>query len=297
MNRIPKVSIGMPVYNGERYVGQALESLLGQTFADFELVISDNASSDSTRQICEELARRDTRVRYYYFSENIGGPLNFSRVFGLCRGNYVKWATADDYWAPQMLEKCVPILDHHPDVVLCHPRAQLVNWAGQKLEDYEDSLDLMESSPSQRFIRLLECVRLCNAHLGVIRADVMRKTKLMGDELASDIHFLAELALYGKFYQYPETLFYRRFHTECSSWDRQSSERQSKYYNPSRNQNFGLHTWKKYLRLTSAVACSEIGAGEKVKALKYLYRQMLWDDRNRMRIELASAVKAYLRSV
>ena len=76
-----KVSLGLPVYNGERFVGQAIQSVLDQTFTDFELIISDNASTDSTPDICEDFARKDPRIRYIPQEINIGAKANFNRVF------------------------------------------------------------------------------------------------------------------------------------------------------------------------------------------------------------------------
>ena len=117
---MPRVSIGMPVHNGQRFIRSAIESLLSQTCGDFELVISDNASTDATEAICREYQARDARVRYSRSERNLGGPANFRRVFHLCSGELHKWATADDYWEPTFVERCVEILDARPDVVLAY---------------------------------------------------------------------------------------------------------------------------------------------------------------------------------
>src|SRR5207244_8337852 len=118
---IPRVSIGLAVYNGERFLRQTLDSIAAQTFEGFELVISDNASSDSTEEICRTYAARDSRIKYSRNSVNIGGNDNFNRAFRLSSGQYFRWSAADDIFAPTSLEVCVNVLDEHAEVVLCYP--------------------------------------------------------------------------------------------------------------------------------------------------------------------------------
>lgn len=275
----PRVGIGMPVYNGEEYIRQAIESLLGQTFGDFELVIADNRSTDGTEAICREYVALDRRVRYHRNDQNLGGPGNFRRVFALCRGEYHKWSTADDWWDRTVLEKSVAVLDGRPDVVLVYPKTRLVDRMGTRFQDYEDSLDLQEESPSARLVRLLETIQLCQAHLGVIRRAAMARTDLIGGELASDIRFLAELSLYGKFVVLPEYLFFRRFHEASSSWERSDMDRQRAYYDPGKLTRFGMHTWRRFARLTVGTARAPISGWEKWKVMKYLGRKARWQRR------------------
>ena len=217
---MPRVSIAMPVYNGERFLRQAVDSLLAQTFSDFEFVIADNCSTDGTEAICRDYVARDPRVRYFRNDRNIGGPANFRRSFELCTGEYHKWSTADDYWAPTMVEKGVALLDANPELVLAFPRTKVVDAEGNLIRDFDDQLHLMQDLPSQRFQRVLDTTSLCHAQLGVLRRSVMLKTQLMGTELASDIRFVAEMSLYGKFSLIPEYLFFRRLHPDASSWER-----------------------------------------------------------------------------
>ena len=114
----PKVSIGVPVYNGEGYVKGAIDSLLAQTFDDFELIISDNASTDNTEQICRDYAERDPRIRYIRQSENIGPGANFKFVLDQAVGRYFMWAAADDRREPCFLEMTVRVLEEDPRVGL-----------------------------------------------------------------------------------------------------------------------------------------------------------------------------------
>jgi len=267
---MPRVSIAMPVYNGERFLRQAVDSLLAQTFSDFEFVIADNCSTDGTEAICRDYVARDPRVRYFRNDRNIGGPANFRRSFELCTGEYHKWSTADDYWAPTMVEKGVALLDANPELVLAFPRTKVVDAEGNLIRDFDDQLHLMQDLPSQRFQRVLDTTSLCHAQLGVLRRSVMLKTQLMGTELASDIRFVAEMSLYGKFSLIPEYLFFRRLHPDASSWERENMERQRAYYDPGSNWTFALHTWRRFARLTAAVLKAPITARERARLLCYL---------------------------
>ena len=100
----PLVTVGIPVYNGERYLREAVDAILAQTFDDFELILSDNASTDSTAAICKEYAQHDPRVRYLHQPLNIGAPRNYSLLVACARGRYFKWSSASDTCEPAMLE-------------------------------------------------------------------------------------------------------------------------------------------------------------------------------------------------
>ena len=108
-----KVSIGMPVYNGEAFIREALDSLLAQTFTDFELIISDNASTDGTEAICREYAAKDTRIRYVRQAENRGATANFRFVLDEAVGEYFMWAAADDVWSDNWIEVLLPLSVEH----------------------------------------------------------------------------------------------------------------------------------------------------------------------------------------
>jgi len=117
-NHKPRVSIGLPVYNGENYLEEAIDSILAQTYKDFELIISDNASTDRTPDICQAYANKDPRIRYYRNEKNIGAAVNFNRVFELSSSEYFKWAAHDDIIAPDYISECIEILDNDDSIVL-----------------------------------------------------------------------------------------------------------------------------------------------------------------------------------
>ena len=291
---MPKVSIAVPTYNCERYVAQSVESLLGQTFGDFELVISDNASTDGTEEICRRYAASDKRVRYVRRTENIGGPGNFRYVFSLCSGQYHKWSTADDYWHPNFLAEAVSALDRNADVVLCYPRTQLIDAAGTKIEDYADNLDLGQHSPRERLRELYKRIGLCHAHLGLIRRDAMRQTRLIAGHLSSDVDFLGEMALQGQFHLLPDVRFYRRLHPASSSWARDDTKHQIAYYAPRAKAISDAGTWRRFGFQFGMIGRSPVSLGDKFALTMDVLRWMRWE-RGALLRELGSQLKPRTR--
>jgi glycosyltransferase involved in cell wall biosynthesis len=134
MAAAPRVSIGLPVYNGERHVGAAIADLVAQDFRDFELVISDNASTDATERICRDWAARDSRIRYVRQPENIGVKRNFRFVLDEARADYFLWAAHDDRWAPGYLSAMVNALDASSDALLATPRTEVAIHRGDRVK-------------------------------------------------------------------------------------------------------------------------------------------------------------------
>jgi hypothetical protein len=130
----PLVSIGVPVYNGERYLRLALESLVTQDYPNLEVIISDNASTDQTSEICREYARRDSRVVYHPAEKNMGVIWNFNRVFELSHGKYFLWAAFDDLRDSDYVSSCVGALEKQPDAVLCSTDIHFIDEYGETME-------------------------------------------------------------------------------------------------------------------------------------------------------------------
>jgi glycosyltransferase involved in cell wall biosynthesis len=213
--RAPTVSIGLPVYNGARYLAEAVDSLLAQTLEDFELIISDNASTDQTEQICRAYAERDPRIRYVRADGNHGLLWNFRRVLELARSTHFKWMAHDDMCAPEFLRRCVQELDTDPDVVLCAPTTVDVNEHGNLIRTYHwpartDSPDVRE-----RFHDILRD-RYAHPFFGVIRTAVVRELDLSRPCLAFDKVVLAELALRGRLRVVDDPLQLHREHASRS---------------------------------------------------------------------------------
>jgi glycosyltransferase involved in cell wall biosynthesis len=276
MTRSPLVTIGLPVYNSERYVRQSLDSLLAQTYSNFTLIINDNASTDGTAQICQEYVAADPRVKYFRNPVNIGNPRNFNRVFELTTTPYLKWSTSDDLWAPTFLERAMEVMEHDSSIALCYPKTYLMDAEGGNRREYEDGLHLVQPDPADRFMSLLLNIKLAHQHLGVIRTAFLRRTHLLGAFVASDINLLAELTLYGKFYELPERLFFRRFHKTSGSWKRGDAQHEAKHYHGSARQP-GMRTWRGHLGLFAAVSASPLPSRSKLKLYRRLARRMVWD--------------------
>jgi len=212
------VSVGMPVYNGEHYIAQAIESILTQTFEDFEIVISDNASTDRTEEICLQFASRDRRIRYVRQERNLGSGRNHNVVYQLSRGEYFKWHSHDDRCAPTYLAQCIEVLDRDPSVVLCYSNTQIIDEDGSPLENpYKRILRDDAFSPSRRFREMAWYEHLCFPIYGVIRSEELRRTPLMGCYTGGDNVLLARLALLGRFERLPEFLMYNRAHDRRST--------------------------------------------------------------------------------
>jgi glycosyltransferase involved in cell wall biosynthesis len=214
-NKNPVLSVGLTVYNGDRFLEAALNAILTQTFKDFELVICDNASTDATEKICRDRAAKDSRIKYYRNEKNLGLAENFNRVFSLCRGKYFKWAAYDDLIAPNFLAKCVAILERDPSVVLCHSQTKIIDDRSVVLQDYKIKLNTSSAKPQERFDALL------NYHIsvqcfGVVRVSALKKTRLMGKYSYADEILLLRLALLGRFYEISEPLFFYRKHPQQS---------------------------------------------------------------------------------
>lgn len=211
----PRVSIGMPLYNAERYLVLTLESILAQSFTDFELVISDNGSTDGTESICRAHAANDKRVRYYRENTNRGAAWNHNRVFALSRGEYFKWASYDDLLGRQFLERCVAVLDRHPSVVLCCTKVTDIDDVGQCMAIKSSKASSL-LQPHQRLRALTNKGHTCEEVYGLIRSDVLGKTPLIASYTSSDQNLLVELSLYGQFYEVPEALFFHRWHARST---------------------------------------------------------------------------------
>ncbi|MEP6486180.1 glycosyltransferase [Microcoleus vaginatus GB2-A3] len=204
----PKVSIAMPVYNGDRYLCQALDSLLAQDYPNFELLISDNASTDSTPEICQEYAAKNPKIRYFRNSTNIGALSNFNQVFKLSTGEYFMWAAHDDLWVPSYVSKCLAQLQSHPNAVLCFSEIQFIDELGfPKNREYNDLLETVGKDIPERIRRLTYKLNWYDAIYGLMRADALKKTNLMSGKYGSDVILLMELMLLGEFAKVPEKLF------------------------------------------------------------------------------------------
>jgi len=209
----PRVSVGLPVFNGERYLASAIASILAQDFADFELIVSDNASTDRTGEICREYARRDARVRYFRNARNLGAGPNYDRCFRLARGEYFKWAAHDDRLAPDYLSRAVAALDAAPEAVLCTTGVAEIGSADEVQRVYRNVFPGIDSPrPARRLAALIHTRHECEDFFGLFRRAALLGSSLHGTHSGSDRVLLAEMALRGPWTYVPEPLFLHREH-------------------------------------------------------------------------------------
>lgn len=290
-NRQPRVSIGLPVYNGERFLGKALDSLLAQTYADFELIISDNASTDGTEEICRKYAAKDQRVHYCRNTKNVGVGRNFNRVFELSTGEYFKWATADDLCQPDHLARCLDVLDNDDTVVLAYPKVRYIDENGCPLNIDDPGWDLRSQTGHERLRFALYACSWNNPHFGLIRARALAKTRLMPTYPGGDYRLLGELSLEGKFVEIPECFFLRRIHPGASSQNYTNFRWTMEFHTGSRG-GTSLPFWHLSVDHLITILKSGLSVRHKLSLIVSLARSM-WRQHERLFQELGVGFKFY----
>lgn len=288
-DHLPIVSIGMPVYNGERYLPEALDSIVKQTFTDFELIVSDNASTDQTESICRTYAAQDPRIRFVRNETNLGASINYQTVFRLARGRYFRWAPADDLFAPESLQACVAVLEEHPEAVLCYPKTTLIDEYGSEPRSYEDNLHLPLSSPVERFRRVLKQIGLANCLYGLIRRETLDKTALLGNYPGADIVLILEISLHGQFLEIPRPLFFRRMHPQASS-SIQTVEGTQEFFDPKTKGRLFMRGWRHYFEIEKATLRVPLSWKEKMQ-LSYVVVRSAVSSRHILFKEICEGVR------
>lgn len=216
MAAVPRLTIGLPVYNGENYLAESLDALLGQSYEDFEMVISDNASTDGTADICRRYVNRDPRIRYIRQPRNIGLQPNHNFVIRQAKGELFKMASHDDLYGRDLLKCCVKALDEHPEAVIAHCREAMIDTSGNALKLITYSAAVDSPQASQRFRSML-FDGWDDYTYGVMRTKVLCRTHLHRSHHFADRTFNTELSLHGPFAMVPELLYFRRDHPERTS--------------------------------------------------------------------------------
>lgn len=211
MGKVPRLTVGLPVYNGENFLAEALDSLLGQSFEDFELIISDNASADGTADICQSYMKQDSRIRYFRQPRNIGSSPNHNYLVGQARGDLFKWVWHDDLYARDLLKLCVDALDQNPDAVLAHSWTAVIDAAGTVTNLIKYPTETSATSAPER-LRSMLFDGWGGGGDGIVRTAVLRRTKLHGSYHFADRTITTEIGLHGPFCQVPDWLYFRRDH-------------------------------------------------------------------------------------
>jgi glycosyltransferase involved in cell wall biosynthesis len=285
----PRVSIGLPVYNGEDYLRLAIDAMLAQTFGDFELIISDNASTDGTAAICQSYAARDPRIRYYRNETNIGGATNVNRTIELSQGEFFKFSAHDDLCTPDFIERCVDVLDRDPSVVLCGSKAVLIDHTGQPYQLDEHDVDPLfvtrmqadikvktdSEKPAERLSELLNHHHYWYPISAVIRMSALQQTPLISQYAGGDKILLARLVLMGRFDEIPEPLFLLRRHCNQSlNIGAQSSHLYSIWFSTANKGKLILPTWKRFLEYLDAIHQAPLSWQQRIQCYRVICQRV-----------------------
>lgn len=229
----PKISVGLPVYNGANFLERAIRSILDSDYQDLELIISDNGSTDATESICQAAAAVDSRVRYYRNAENLGASRNYNRTFELARGQYFKWHAHDDECHPAMLRRCIEALETSPQsVVMVYPLGELIDEDGNTITSILDRMALSDPRPHKRLAHLLRTLNMCDGVFGVYKTTYLERTGLIGPFVGADYVLLGELAMLGEIAELDEVLFRLRAHDLRSMQANPTTRDKTAWYDP-----------------------------------------------------------------
>lgn len=286
----PLVSMGMPVFNGERFLERTLQVLLAQTFEDFELVVVDNASTDRTAEILADHAARDARIRVVRNPQNIGAAPNWNRAFELTRAPFFKWVAYDDLYEATFVERTLEILRRDPSLVLCASQSRLIDEAERDLPRdpatglYRDRAGNLRHGPPlpgrarspnpvERFRDIyLHTVR-CFDVFSLMRADLLRRSALHRSYYGSDRSLLVELSLLGRFEEVPEPLFMKREHVATSL--SLSPTEKAKWIDAKGGRTF-LPQRLKYQQIAGSILRSPLSASQKARCFSVMAGTFNW---------------------
>jgi hypothetical protein len=259
------VGIGLPVYNGARFLAAALDSILAQTHEQFELAVSDNGSTDETEEICREYERCDPRLRYLRRDVNRGAAWNYNSLVHETTGPYFKWASHDDVLAPTYLERCLEVMRRLPTVSVVYPRTCWIDETGDLDGEVARDVDLREPTPHGRLASLAKSFVLGNSAFGLMRRDMLERTHLLGAFPSADFVMLAELALQGEIHQLPESLFFRRRHSGMSRQANPTPKDVAEWFEPGSGRDDVREHWGIFVESVRAIGRSPLGRIERAR--------------------------------
>ncbi len=305
MGKKPRVSVGIPVYNGEDFLVSALDSLLAQSFHDFEIIISDNASTDQTAKIGRAYAVRDPRVRYYVNERNIGLAGNHNRLIELAAGEYFMWHAHDDQARSEYLARCIRVLDQNPEVVLCFAKTIDIGEDGSLIDEDNphrrrairpEALAWDAKEPHVRFRDVIKLDHQCEPDYGVMRLGVLRKTPMHGKYADADRVLLAELALHGPFHMIREPLFLHREHARRSVKVYPNRQARTVLLDPDMAGRIVFPHWKEFGELWACSDRAPLAARERIRCRVELMKWVV-DYRRRLASDLRVGTRAFLKKV
>lgn len=285
----PPLTVGLPVYNGAEFLAETIDSIVDQSFGDFELIVADNASTDGSLDIAHQAAATDRRVRVLPATVNRGSAWNWNRTVHEATGDMFRWACHDDLLRPRNLEVCVHTMRGAPaEVVLVYPRTELIDERGRLIGSYHDVCDLRQRRPHERFQVVVRDLHLINPIFGVHRTEALRSTRLMGGFGRADTVLMGEIALRGQVWEVPERLFRRRIHSAMSMELHGSGEDLDAFYDTANTGSSLRLPFARVLRgHLAAIAAAPVSTVERLRCVWTLGR---WRYRRRLLRETARAV-------
>jgi glycosyltransferase involved in cell wall biosynthesis len=277
-SRIPAVSVGLPVFNGENFLAEAIESVLGQSFGDLELLIQDNASTDRTAEICAGYAARDPRVLYFRNARNLGAAPNCNLAHARARGRYFKWFAHDDRLCPGYLEATVAKLEATPDAVLCNTVVQYIDGNGQPIGLYDSGLAKADvASPAARFRSRVLDSHSCVDFFGVIRREAMANSLLPGPFHGADRAFIAQMALRGRLVQLAEPLVEMREHPNRYTRRQASATERRAWHDSSHRHSISFPVWRLYAEYLKMVRSAPLSGADRARCYGTLAQWWLFN--------------------
>jgi hypothetical protein len=269
----PAVTIGIPVYNGERYLEEAIRSVLAQTREDLELVISDNASTDRTGEICADYAARDSRVRYFRNPANLGAAPNYNIVFEHARGRFFKWLAHDDCLTPTYVAKTTGVLEARPDVILCNSVVAYIDGAGAPIGLYNSELGRTEAqTPAQRFATMVLRSHSCVDFFGMFRKSALEGSLLHGSFHGAARALLAQMCLRGRMIQIPAPLVQMREHENRYTRKHGRAGDRAAWHNTLMRHRVNFPTCRLYGEYVKMVRTSRLGPADRLRCYAVLAR-------------------------
>jgi len=267
MSDRPLVSVGLPVYNGDRFLDETISSILSQDIESLELIISDNGSTDNTRSIIGQRSNQDHRVRAVFRDDNLGAAWNFNNVLRLARGKYFHWSGYDDVMDSNMLRCCIDALRQEKNAVLAYPGTKIIDENGVFVEEYDNGMHLTQADAAVRLSQYLRNIGLANPIFGVFPTEEIRAVGGLGDYPSADLVTLARLVMRGQVIEIPEPLFSRRIHDQ-QSWRRVGlHEGFAEWFNPSRKKRIVFADWRLFGELLRACFIENLSLIQRIRCI------------------------------
>jgi glycosyltransferase involved in cell wall biosynthesis len=274
----PLVSIGLPVYNGKHYISATLKSLVEQSYENIEIIISDNASTDNSLELCHRYAKKAKRINIFEQRKDFGAAYNYNYVFRKSRGQYFKWAAHDDLCAPDLIEKCVSVLEENMDSVLCYTNMVNIDDRGSKI-GFINRTKGLSHIPSKRFSGIIAKNYTCEEIFGLIRHDALKTTKLIRNYTDSDRTLLAELCIKGPFKKIEKNLLLHRVHEDMSTKVYNEFYERASWFDPQLKGKFKFIYLKQIMDYIDTIWFSNITISEKIKCSINLAKWVKWNEK------------------